>query len=126
MGLGADLSGMKILVVEDNYLVADVMCEALREYGCEIVGPAPSVEQGEKLIEQCSGEAPLHGALLDVNLNGAFSFPLAVKLRAQGVPCIFLTGYGEIMNVPDALRGVRRVSKPCNMDELAQIIRADF
>ena len=120
------LSGLKILVVEDNYLVADVMCEALRGYGCEIVGPAPNIEQGEKLIEQCGTEAPLDGALLDVNLNGAFSFPLAAKLKACGVPWIFLTGYGEIMNMPDEFRGVRRVSKPCNIDELAEIIRADF
>ena len=121
-----DLSGMKILVVEDNYLVAEVMCDALRGYGCEIVGPAPSVEQGEKLIAQCGTEAPLHGALLDVNLTGAFSFPLAAALKAKGVPWIFLTGYGEIMNMPDEFRGVRRVSKPCNIDELAEIIRADF
>jgi DNA-binding response OmpR family regulator len=126
MSQDADLSGMKILIVEDNYLVADMMCEALRGYGCEIVGPAPNVEQGEQLIEQCGTEAPLRGALLDVNLNGAFSFPLAAKLRAQGVPCIFLTGYGEAMNMPDEFRGVRRVAKPCNIDELAEIIRADF
>jgi len=126
MEQNADLTGMKILVVEDNYLVAEVMCDALRDYGCEIVGPAPSIEQGEKLIAQCGTEAPLDGALLDVNLNGALSFPLATALKAKGVPWIFLTGYGEIMNVPDEFRGVCRVSKPCNIDELAQIIRTYF
>jgi DNA-binding response OmpR family regulator len=122
----ADLSGLKILVVEDNFLVADVLCEALRGYGCEIVGPAQNVESGEQLVEESDVDGPLNGALLDVNLNGAYSFPVAAKLSARGIPYIFLTGYGDAMDMPDEFRQARRVAKPCNFDELAHIIRAAF
>jgi DNA-binding response OmpR family regulator len=122
----ANLTGMKILVVEDNFLVADMLCEVLRGYGCEIVGPAPNVEAGEKLVDECDSDGALNGALLDVNLNGAYSFPVAAKLSARGIPYIFLTGYGDVMDMPDEFRQARRLAKPCDMDELAHMIRAAF
>jgi DNA-binding response OmpR family regulator len=123
-----DLSGMKILVVEDSFLVADVLCEALREYGCEVVGPAPSVTRGTDLVEARSAEGGggLTGALLDINLGGDTSFAVAAKLRERGVPFIFLTGYGEQTTLPGEFAGTRCVSKPCDIDELAEIIRTVF
>jgi len=123
----ADLSGMKILVVEDNFLIADVLCEALRGCGCEVVGPAQNVERGEDLVEQAAiDDGRLTGALLDVNLNGQTSFPLASKLRELGVPFIFLTGYGEQGTVPDQFKAARRIAKPYDFDELARLIRTEF
>ncbi|HEY4163712.1 MAG TPA: hypothetical protein VGM59_11660 [Dongiaceae bacterium] len=123
----ADLTGLKVLVIEDNFLVADVLCESLREYGCEIVGPAPDIDRSEKLIDQnISDGETLSGALLDINLGGFFSFPIAAKLQALGIPFIFLTGYDEKSVVPVEFQSIRRVSKPCDVDELAAIIRAAF
>jgi DNA-binding response OmpR family regulator len=121
----AELAGMRILVVEDNYLVADVLCEGLRECGCEVVGPAPSVAGCEKLIGAEDGDR-LHGAVLDVNLGGEFSFPIAARLRELGVPFIFLTGYDDRQVVPTEFQSVRRISKPCDIQQLATIIRAAF
>jgi DNA-binding response OmpR family regulator len=127
MGQAADLSGMKILVVEDNFLVADMLCEALREYGCEIVGPAPDVERGADLIESEGAEGNgLTGAVLDVNLNGDTSFPIASKLQARGIPFIFLTGYGDQALMPGEFQSARRVAKPCDIDELARLIHDVF
>ena len=124
----ADLSGMKILVVEDNFLIADVLCEALRGYGCEVVGPAQNVERGEHLVDQAeTDDGRLTGALLDVNLNGQTSFPLASKLLERGVPFIFLTGYGDQGGaVPEEFKSARRLSKPYSFDELARLIRTEF
>jgi len=126
MAKEAGLTGMRILIVEDNFLVADMLCEVLREYGCEIVGPAANVEWGEKYVEAAGGEAALSGALLDVNLNGDTSFGIAGMLQARGIPFIFLTGYGEQMKLPSEFKGVRRVSKPCDIGVLAEMMRAAF
>lgn len=115
---------MKILVVEDNYLVADVLCEGLRDIGCEIVGPTASVEASEKLIQAEDGA--LDGALLDVNLGGVFSFPIAVRLRELGIPFIFLTGYDDRKIVPSEFQSVPRLSKPCKLAELAAAMRDAF
>jgi DNA-binding response OmpR family regulator len=123
----ADLSGMKILVVEDNFLVADTLCEALRDYGCEIVGPAPNVERGEDLMAQSGMEdGGLTGALLDINLNGETSFRLAGKLLERGVPFIFLTGYGDQGAMPVEFRSAHRIAKPYDLDDLARLIRTVF
>jgi DNA-binding response OmpR family regulator len=121
-----DLAGMTILVVEDNFLVAEVLCEALREYGCEIVGPAPDCARGQVLVETGGAGKALTGALLDVNLNGETSFKIAGKLRDRGIPFIFLTGYGDLMEMPHEFESVRRIGKPCDFDELAAAMRAAF
>jgi DNA-binding response OmpR family regulator len=121
----ADLTGMKILVVDDNFLIADMLCEALRGYGCEIIGPAPSVELGKTLVEEsCAGTETLSGALLDVNLDGASSVPIASKLRELGIPFVFLTGYGDQAVLPAEFRSAPRIAKPCDLDEVARSLRA--
>jgi DNA-binding response OmpR family regulator len=117
---------MRILIVEDNFLVADMLCEVLRDQGCEVVGPAPSVERSEKYVEAADADGALSGALLDVNLNGETSFKIAGMLRARGIPFIFLTGYGDQMKLPDEFNGVRRMAKPCDIGELAAAMRAAF
>jgi DNA-binding response OmpR family regulator len=83
-----DLSGLRVLVVEDALLIADLITEALRDHGCSVVGPVPRLGQGSALatVEQ------LDGALLDVNLAGERCFPIAQALAARGIPFAFLTG----------------------------------
>ena len=125
MAQAADLTGMKILVVEDNFLVADVLCEGLRDIGCEIVGPAPNLERGTKLVDAI-GDEHLDGALLDVNLGDGFSFPIAAKLRERGVPFIFLTGYDDRRIVPGEFQTAPRLAKPCNIAQLAAAMRDAF
>src|SRR5690348_9428474 len=92
-----ELRGLRILVVEDNFLVADTICEILADRGCEVVGPAPSLERGWKLAR----EEALDGAVLDVNLSGEVSFPLAKALAERGIPFLFLTGYDDSAAVPE-------------------------
>ena len=90
------LRGLRVLVVEDTLLVADLIVEELQEVGCMVVGPAPRVERGLALARS----ERLDGALLDVNLAGELCFPIAELLLAQGVPFAFLTGYGEAILSP--------------------------
>jgi CheY-like chemotaxis protein len=112
---------MKILVVEDNVLAADLIAEALAVEGCMVVGPVGTLEDGMDILSQ----AGITGALLDINLHGADSFPIAYRLRDRGVPFAFVTAYSELV-VPEDLRGAPRFSKPFTPWELASAAIAAF
>jgi CheY-like chemotaxis protein len=85
------LASRRILVVEDEPLVAMLEEDLLLEAGAEIVGPATSVAQALTLI----GDGDLDGAVLDVNLGEETAFPVAERLAELGVPFVFVTGYGR-------------------------------
>ena len=82
----------RILVVDDEPLVSMLVEDWLRELGCEVVGPARSVQQGLDFV----GTAPLDGAILDVNLGGQNSYSVAHALKIKGIPFAFATGDGSI------------------------------
>ena len=102
------LNGLRILVVEDNFLAAEVVRDALEHNGCIVIGPVGRVADGLHLVEQ----EKLDGAVLDINLNGDRCFPIAHALASRGVPFVFLTGYDSSTVVPDELRATRRLGKP--------------
>lgn len=102
------LSGQRILIVEDESLVAMLLETILEDMGCTPVGPAANIDEGLKLATE---ESPLHAALLDVNVAGRQVFPVAEALKARGVPFVFSTGYGE-GGLPDEWRGQRTIQKP--------------
>jgi CheY-like chemotaxis protein len=110
---------LRILVVEDNMLIAETIVDMVESCGCAVVGPAPNLERGLSLLER----ETVDGALLDVNLSGTFSFPLAAVLTERGVPFVFLTGYDDGTIFPVAFRGVRRVNKPFDQEDVARVVR---
>lgn len=109
-----DLQGLRILVVEDSVLVADTICDLLAEHRCQVVGPAGNLERGWKLAR----EEALDGAVLDVNLGGVLSFPIAGTLSERGIPFLFLTGYDDISVMPPEFRAVQRVTKPFDFTDI--------
>ena len=117
-----ELQGLRILVVEDKFLVADTICEVLADRGCDVVGPVPSLEQGWKLAL----EEALDGAVLDVNLSGELSFPLADALAKRSIPFLFLTGYDDRSAVPEEFRAAHRMSKPFDFEALVAAVRERF
>ena len=102
------LSSRRVLLVEDEALVAMLLETILEDMGCIPVGPAATVEEGLAMV---ADPAPLDAALLDVNVAGHQVFPVAEALKARGVPFVFSTGYGE-SGLPDAWRGHATVQKP--------------
>jgi len=96
-----------VLIVEDEWLIADDYAMTLREAGCSIVGPCASVKAALAAI----GRHPIQAALLDVELFDERSFPVAERLKELGIPFAFVTGHAE-RELPYALRGSEVLSKP--------------
>lgn len=112
------LDGLKILVVEDNFLAAEVVRDALEHNGCTVVGPVGRVADGLRLAEQ----EKLDAAVLDINLNGDRCFPIAETLKGRGVPFVFLTGYDSSTVIPAALRATPRLAKPVLEQQLIGVL----
>jgi len=104
----------KILLVEDDMLIAMELEERLGEMGYAVLGPAATLAEGEKLI---SAEKP-DAALLDANLGGESSVPLGAKLAAMGVPVAFCTGYDHIKGLPPELASALILTKPLSDADL--------
>lgn len=102
------LQGRRILVIEDESLVAMLLETILDDMGCTVVGPESNVDDG---LIAATSEASLDAALLDVNVAGREVFPIAEALRARGVPFVFSTGYGEA-GLPEHWRGNPTIQKP--------------
>lgn len=117
-GIAGRLEGMRILVVEDEFLLADEIVDWLVLHGAEPLGPAATLPQALDLIEQ---NTDVDGAVLDINLAGTMVFPLALELKRRGVPLLFASAYAEDVVLPDELKGTLRVKKPFSE---AQLIKA--
>ena len=102
------LNGRRILVVEDESLVAMLLETILEDMECIPVGPASNIDDGEAMARDT---VDLDAALLDVNVAGRQVFPVAEALKARGVPFVFSTGYGE-GGLPEEWRGATIIQKP--------------
>ncbi|MBC7668572.1 response regulator [Caulobacter sp. DWR2-3-1b2] len=107
-----------ILVVEDEYLLADELATNLSDAGAVVIGPVATVEDALALID---AEPRIDGAVLDANLQGALSFPVADRLLERGVPFVFTTGYNRSM-IPSPYREIVRCDKPVDLAQVARVI----
>lgn len=114
--------GLRILLVEDNFLVANSIKRMLTEWGCEVVGPAPSVAEALRLAEG----ATLHGGILDINIQGGSSAPIAAGLEERSCPYFFITGYASPHLLPAGLLTRRRLNKPFSREALWSAIQKEF
>lgn len=111
------LKGKRILIVEDEFFIADETKLALERAGATVIGPAPSVEIGLALID----EYVVEGAILDIRLDGHTVFPIAERLQDTGIPFVFATAYlgGD---APASFGGYFLAGKPNALDEIARAL----
>ena len=98
----------RVLVVEDEYFIADDLVSALAAVGVEPVGPAYTIDDALVLIGCAEG---IDGAVLDINLKGQAAFPVADALIARDIPFFFTTGYDR-QQLEDKYRHIPRFEKP--------------
>ena len=108
----------RVLIVEDEVLVALTMEDLLIDLGCEIAGSFGGVAPALAWIAVTKG---IDGALLDVNLGGEMVYPVAEALAKRGVPFAFATGYGAVPEARFADAPV--VSKPVNLAKLEKVVK---
>lgn len=113
-----DMAGKIVLIVEDEFLVADEMARYFESSGAEVLGPVPTLAAAQSLI--ASG-GPLDAAVLDINLLGEQVFPLLDTLRQRGVRCVLSTGYDHAI-VPPAYQTIPFCQKPVESIDIARAL----
>ncbi len=114
-----DLNGRRVLVIEDESMVAMLLEDLLTELGCEVVGVASRINEASGKIHSLSFDV----AILDVNLRGQQTFAVARALLASGHAIVFATGYAA-PTVPPELRNVPILQKPFQRQDLEQALWA--
>jgi CheY-like chemotaxis protein len=112
------MTGRRILIIEDEAIVAESLGLALRTMGEEVAGTAATVEQALALIDSTSDA---DGALVDINLRGVRAYSVADRLMARGLPFIFTTGYSAPI-IPEAYRHVAVLQKPFDPESVLTVL----
>jgi len=114
-GIGENGAGHRpeILIVEDNFLTASELSDIVRDCGYGVAGTVARVTRGLELLSQ----RPVDGAIIDINLDGAYSFPLCAELERRHVPYCFLTGSPNSMIPPD-FSATPLLTKPADRNQV--------
>ena len=120
-GNKADLTGRRILVIEDSPVVGPFTVDMLDDLGCAVVGPAPNMAAARELVE--AGE--FDAALVDIHIRGERVFPLCEMLDARALPFVFTSGYAD-RQMPEKWQDRPRLQKPYTIDQIRQALSALF
>jgi len=110
----------RILVVEDEAIVADMLECFLTELGAVVIGPAATVDSGLRLAK----DANIDAAILDVNIRNEKVAPVAALLRQRNIPIVFATGYGESAEIDAA--GATIIGKPYTKELVEAVLCSCF
>jgi CheY-like chemotaxis protein len=113
------MKGVRVLLIEDEAIIAMTAEDMLDELGCAVAATASTLDEAIAAVEAGGFDI----VLLDINLNGAESLPVAARLRETGRPFVFTTGYGSAGCGPD-FDDVPLVTKPYQARDLEAAIRA--
>ena len=111
------LFGTRVLVVEDEYYMADDLSRTLVQAGAEVIGPVGTLADAEQRVR----EGGFDCAILDMNLRGDLAFPIAETLTDAAVPFVVATGYNQD-SLPDRLKHVPRIEKPFAPQQVVQLV----
>lgn len=115
------LAGLRVLVVEDVGMVAMALKSLLEELGCVVVATTARLHEAEDLARK----EQLDGVLLDLNLGGQYSFPVADILRQRKIPFIIMSGYDAGQLRPDLVTAPQ-MQKPFEREALEELIFTEF
>ena len=110
------LAGRRVLVIEDEYFLADDIVRTLSELGARIVGPFGDLGEAIDIVDR---DVAIDAAIVDINLRTEMVFPLARVLRARRVPFVFTTGY-DASSIEPEFQDVRIWGKPLDLAAMAR------
>jgi two-component SAPR family response regulator len=113
-----DVTGCRVLVVEDETLIAVLIEDILGAMACKIVGPAGKLETALQLARDEAFDI----AILDITVRGGKVYPVAEQLMERGIPFVLASGYGD-WALPPSLRHQRRLMKPFTAAALEEQVR---
>lgn len=113
------LAGLRVLIIEDESMIAMMIEDTLAVLGCTVVGVASRLKEAMSKISSLSFDV----VILDVNLNGSQTYPVAEALAGRAIPFVLATGYGA-GGVPEAFRGVPILAKPFQQRDLQRSLAA--
>jgi DNA-binding NtrC family response regulator len=107
----------RVLIIEDEAAISILMEDMLLDLGIETIGPASTLAPALRLAR----EADLDAAILDINIAGAQSYPVADVLRNRGIPVIFATGYGWSV-LPERFKSCQILQKPFDQHRFSETL----
>lgn len=110
------LTGRRVLVVEDEYFLADDIMQALTALGARVVGPYSDLHEAAAVVDR---DVAIDAAIMDINLRDQMVFPLARLLRSRKVPLVFTTGYDRSSIEPE-FQDVKLWGKPLDLKAMAR------
>lgn len=117
-----EFEGLRVMLVEDDVLLAMEMEDFLHDLGCEVIGPFGKLDESI----DASDHERLDGAVVDLNLRGELSFPLIDKLTEEGVPLIICSGYVDLPGMKERLATAPCIAKPCIGGKLVEMMKRHF
>lgn len=120
---GKDLAGMRILIIEDQFVVAMDLAETLRDLHCDVLKPAPTVEAAIAALRR--GER-IDGVLLDLNLRGRDVLPVIDELSARNIAFVVMSGYAPRPADSPVIRAAPRLNKPVDVNDLVKTMLDAF
>ena len=115
---GTTAARLRIFIAEDEFLLAVMLEDDLRDNGFDVVGFYSRLQDAR---EAAATEA-FDLAVLDINMNGEMAYPIADVLIERGIPFVFLSGYGNV-TLPERLKAVPCIAKPCDPVQLLAEIK---
>jgi DNA-binding response OmpR family regulator len=109
----------RVLIVEDEAMIAMLVEDMVLDFGSEVVGPVANMNDASNLARS----AELDAAILDINVGGSVIFPVADILSERGVPLIFATGYGS-RGLPPRFQNSPTLPKPFSYQSLEEALRS--
>ena len=116
------LSGLRVLVVEDSFLIATSLRDMVAGFGCRVIGPVANVAAAQRLL----AEGRCDAALLDIDLGGETSEPVAAAMTERHLPFLFVTGYTSPAMLSAAYKQYPRVRKPLTELTLKRAMQEQF
>jgi len=115
--MAAPLTGLRLLIVEDNYLIASLIRQIFIAAGCIVPEPIPKLMQAQYAARHGDYDA----AILDIDLNGEQVYPVSDILSGRNIPHFFLSGYGY-HHLPLKYSGRQKLGKPFKQAELLDAV----